>query len=108
MKWSSQCVVRTSSLLILIAAISLVVVGLITNSDGNTSFSLVFLAFTILMIMVIFWNFFSNNSPTKKTSDSSPGVIDKPTLGSSDDCVDLTETDAIPNPLDSGIDIPLM
>ena len=66
MKWSSQCVVRTSSLLILMAAIGLVVVGLITNSDGNTSFSLAFLAFTILMIMVIFWNFFSNNSPTKK------------------------------------------
>ena len=108
MKWSSQCVVRTSSLLILIAAIGLVVVGLITNSDGNTSFSLVFLAFTILMIMVIFWNFFSNNSPTKKTFDSSPGVIDKPTLSSSDDSFDLTETDAIPNPLDSGIDIPLM
>ena len=108
MKWSSQCVVRTSSLLILMAAIGLVVVGLITNSDGNTSFSLAFLAFTILMIMVIFWNFFSNNSPTKKTSDSSPGVIVKPTLGSSDDSVDLIETDAIPNPLDSGIDIPLM
>jgi len=108
MKWSSQCVVRTSSLLILIAAISLVVVGLITNSDGNTSFSLVFLAFTILMIMLIFWNFFSDNSTTKQTSGSSPGVIDKPTLGSPDENIDLTETDVIPNPLDSGIDIPLM
>ena len=108
MKWSSQRVVRTSSLLILIAAISLVVVGLITNSDGNTSFALVFLAFTILMIMVIFWNFFSDNPPTKKTTDSSPGVIEKTTLGSSYDNVDLTETDMIPNPLDSGIDIPLM
>ena len=108
MKWSSQCVVRTSSLLILMAAIGLVVVGLITNSDGNTSFSLVFLTFTILMIMVIFWNFFTDNTPEKKTSDSSPGVIDKTTLGSSDESVDLTETDVIPNPLDSGIDIPLM
>ena len=108
MKWSSQCVVRTSSLLILMAAIGLVVVGLITSSDGNTSFSLVFLAFTILMIMVIFWNFFSDNSTIEKTSNSSPGVIDKPTLGSPEEKIDLTETDVIPNPLDSGIDIPLM
>ena len=53
MKWSSRCVVRTSSLLILMAAIGLVVVGLITNSDGNTSFSLAFLAFTILMITLL-------------------------------------------------------
>ena len=64
MKWSSQCVVRTSSLLILMAAIGLVVVGLITNSDGNTSFSLVFLAFTILMIMLIFGTLIT--PPTKK------------------------------------------
>ena len=109
MKWLSQSVVRTSSLLILTAAFLLLVVGLMTFNNGSSaSFSVIFLAFTIIVMMIIFWNFFTDHSTSKKISSANPGVLEQKSYANPDDGVELSENDSIPNPLDSGLDIPLM
>lgn len=109
MKWLWQCVVRTSSLLILTAAFLLVLVGLMTYDDGRSaSFSVIFLAFTIIMILMIFWNFFTDNSATQKIPGANPGVLEQKTNLNPDEGIELSENNSIPNPLDSGLDIPLM
>ena len=109
MKWLSQYVVRTSSLLILAAACLLVIVGLMTYNNGNSaSFSTIFLAFTIIVMLIIFWNFFTEHSTNEKISSANPGVLEQKRHVDPDKSVELSESDSIPNPLDSGLDIPLM
>ena len=107
MKWLSDIMVRTTKLLIFVSALGLVIFGLMTDSSGNVaSFSTIFVVFMIVTIFFIFWNSFSNQY--KRRQNSTPGVGYEQTTGSQSKTADWSENDALPNPLDSDIDLPLM
>ena len=57
---------------------------------------------------MIFWNFFTDNSATQKIPGANPGVLEQKTNLNPDEGIELSENNSIPNPLDSGLDIPLM
>ena len=108
MKWLSQNMVARYRGVILLAAISLIIIGLVVgNEGGTTSSSIVFLIFLVLTITVVFWNLFEKNTTNDFKQSSTAGVIAKYSAKSSGN-TETHDVSEIPNPLDSDIDIPLM
>ena len=108
MKWLSPNMVARYRGVILLAALSLIIIGLFVGIEGGTtSSSIVFLIFLVLTITVVFWNLFEKNATNDYKQSSTAGVIAKYSTKSSEN-TETHDVSEIPNPLDSDIDIPLM
>ena len=108
MKWLSQNMAARYREVILLAALSLIIIGLVVgNEGGTTSASIVFLIFLVLTITIVFWNLFEKNTTNEYKQSSTAGVIGK-YVSKSVENTEIDDSLEIPNPLDSDIDIPLM
>ena len=108
MKWLSQYMAARYRGALLLAALSLIIIGLVVgNEGGTTSSSIVFLIFLVLTITVVFWNLFEKNTTNYHNQSSTAGVIANYGLSSAENA-EIDNASEIPNPLDNDIDIPLM
>ena len=109
MKWSSGYMTRTYKLLILLTAFSLVIFGLIAgNEKSSIPFSAFFLLIICFIVLLVFWNSFDSERNYSKDLQSTPGVLSNEHQNQQVINDEVGNQPAIPNPLDSEIDIPLM
>ena len=109
MKWSSGYMARRYKLLILLTAFSLAIFGLIAgNERSSIPFSAFFLLIICFIVFVVFWNSFDSERNYSKKLQSNPGVLSNEHQNQELINDDIGSQPAIPNPLDSEIDIPLM
>ena len=109
MKWLLHNMTRAPKMLIFVPALGLTVFGLLTANNGSiASFSAIFLVFIVGLIMLVYWNFFSANNKHQQISRSNPGVVQNQLIEDSSEPVEINHEGRVPNPLDKGLDIPLM
>ena len=101
--------IRTYKLLILLTAFSLVIFGLIAgNEKSSIPFSAFFLLIICFIVLLVFWNSFDSERNYSKDLQSTPGVLSNEHQNQQVINDEVGNQPAIPNPLDSEIDIPLM